>query len=68
VFSSDNYQGFGDSVPATASVERFSPALKNALLLALFFAYAIGFSLTFERALATLTQDDDPDPVMIVSP
>ena len=68
MFSSHNDQGFGGSVPATVGVERFPPALKNALLIALFFAYAIGFSLIFERALATFTEDNQPDPVMIVAP
>lgn len=68
MFISYNHPGFGGGVPATESVGRFSPALKNGLLVVLFFAYAIGFSLMFERALGTLTQDNNSPPVIIVGP
>jgi hypothetical protein len=68
VFISYYHQGLSAGVPAAAGPERFSPALKNGLLVVLFFAYAIGFSLMFERALGSLTQDNDPPQVTIVGP
>jgi hypothetical protein len=67
VLSSYNYEDFGGGVAATGA-GRFSPALKNGLSVALFFAYAIGFSLMFERALGTLAQDNAPPPVIVVGP
>ncbi len=65
MFSSDAHEGFGGAVPAAPSAGRSSPALRNALLLALFFAYAVGVSFAFESALATTTPYDDPDRVTV---
>ena len=65
MFSFDNYEGFGGGAPAVPGVARSSPARRNALLVALFFVCSVGFSLTFERALATMDQHDDPGLVLV---
>jgi hypothetical protein len=64
MFSSDYHEGFGGG-PAIPGRAWLSPALKNALMVAFFLAYALGASVAFERALATVAQSGGPEPVPI---
>jgi hypothetical protein len=65
MFVPDNHDGFGGGA-WTAPVAPASRVVRNVVLAALLFAYAVGFSLVFERALATSAKLNEPDPVTIV--